>query len=790
MPSTPVRPLSNHLVINTHNLSQAHNRGSPRSANASGALSAFKDSNRPVIEKRHSFGPSALGPHAHSNSNSSSNLNHSSAPISAHLPGMGDGSFHGHLGHSYGRSRQSLAMTVLRILACVPGFMGMLYSLNQSWDESNMPVSTSDDEITLVRSDFWVASIPPLVVIRVALAHLISWTVIGIIIQSRPATEPTRPWVIITFGQAILLFLVVYLPWFRSQMEAAGFPRLSEKLTSHPLEDGFMGREISGQSATRILILPLVVVGLCSWMLIITRGPHGGNGEGGASGVRSPQGFPSASQASAGSFLTDSDRQGDNRMAISMIILSSATQQGYLNRKLFRETTLKLFPSPRNRAVLVKYRFIIGDDLSPTAQREITQEQRLQGDLAIVEAPDTPDKKSWKLYKAIEWANKYDFDYLVKTDDDVLVRMDILSGELFKQGKKQYFWKGLVFKNVPNTRLDDMDLKEMPKFTDGTLTTLSRDIVRLLGVPAPRYLVENNGQSLGIWLHGYGIQPVHDSRIQPGAFICEEDLIAKHFDNEASLASYPRDDPIQMVERINQIRAELKKNKSNPKFQTSVSICNDLIQKRCAICYSCQGRASNWKQMGFDCKSNGIIVGDNYRRPDLLDAQQMNELVNRPESGISDDFEGPIPKDNRPEARLQRQKEAEAERQRLLMESEVNEEEEYSEDDNTEAGDGASEEGSQEEEGALAPHDEQEALDEEGQGEDGEYSESEDEEGAGGDENTEEDEGHGDEAEMPISNYEVEQLERRLEDVHEPEPLKQPAEKRSGREKAKGKNKA
>ncbi|KAF9310508.1 hypothetical protein BG003_008457 [Podila horticola] len=816
MPSTPVRPLSNHLVINTHNLSQAHNRGSPRSANANSALSAFKDSNRPVVEKRHSFGPSALGPHAHSN-NSSSNLNHTNAPISAHLPGMGDGSFHGHLGHSYGRSRQSLALTVLRILACVPGFMGMMYSLNQSWDESKMPVPTSDDETTLVRSDFWcglsvywaflltTALIqrllqsyrPPLVVIRVALAHLISWTVIGIITQSRPATEPTRPWIIITFGQALLLFLVVYLPWFRSQMEAAGFPRLSEKLTSHPLEDGFMGREISGQSATRLLILPLVVVGLCSWMLIITRGPQGGNGEL-TPGIRSPQEFPSAPQASsAGSFLTESDRHGDNRMAISMIILSSATQQGYLNRKLFRETTLKLFPSPRNKAVLVKYRFIIGNDLSPTALREINQEHSQTGDLAMLETADTPDKKSLKLYKAIEWANKYDFDYLVKTDDDVLVRMDILSGELFKQGKKQYFWKGLVFKNVPNTRLDDMDLKEMPKFTDGTLTTLSRDIVRLLGVPAPRYLVENNGQSLGIWLHGYGIQPIHDSRIQPGAFICEEDLIAKHFDNEASLNNYPRDDPIQMVERINQIRAELKKNKANPKFQTSVSICNNLIQKRCAICYSCQGRASNWKQMGFDCKSNGIIVGDNYRRPEMLDAQQMNELVNRPESGISDDFEGAIPKDNRPEARLQRQ---EAERQRLLLESEVKEEgeeEEYSEDDNTESGDGASEDGSQEGEGALAPQGEQEALDEQGQGEDAEYSEPEGEEGGEGgegggeEENTDgEDEGHGDEAEMSISDLEVEQLERRLEDVHEAESLKQSAEKRSGRKKATGKNKA
>ncbi|KAG0303467.1 hypothetical protein BGZ98_006630 [Dissophora globulifera] len=489
---------------------------------------------------------------------------------------------------------------------------------------------------------------PPNVVLRIAMAHILSWIVIAIVIASRPASEPTRPWIIVCLGQGILLFAIVYLPRFKTQVLSSGFPRIAHHLTSHALEDGFMGREITGHSAVRFMVLPLVIVGLCSWMLIITRDSHGYWQDGAHKGS-----VPHLNQGSngllqtndAGTFLNDIDRQQDSRMVISMIVLSSSTPQGYLNRQLFRETTLKLFPSPRNRAVVVKYRFIIGNSM-PAIERELEEEHKRTLDLLIVATPDSPENKSRKLYKAIEWADQFDFDYLVKTDDDVLVRMDTLSGELYSQPRKP---------NVPNTRLDDMDLREMPVFTDGTLTTLSRDIVRLLAVPAPRYFVASSAQSLGIWLHGYGIKPEHDKRIQPGAFVCEEELIAKHFDNEPSISLHPRDDPVKMVERINLIRGELKRNKGNPNFRTSISICDPLIQKRCAMCYSCQGRASNWKLMGFDCKQGGIVVGDKYRKPDLLDAKQMDELLNRPTTGVSEEL-GPIYlKDYRPESRARQQ---------------------------------------------------------------------------------------------------------------------------------------
>ncbi|KAF9586471.1 Lactosylceramide 1,3-N-acetyl-beta-D-glucosaminyltransferase [Lunasporangiospora selenospora] len=673
-------------------------------------------------------------------------------------------------------------MTLLRLSAGAPAFLGLLYSLSVAWENKldQPPYQNLPDDLALTRSDFWVASIPPNVVLRVALAHLVSWTLIAIFVQSRPVTEPTRPWVLITFIQALLLLLTVYLPWLKTQLQALGLsPKISEKLSHHALEDGFMGREINGHSATRFLIVPLLVVGLCSWMLIITRG-HQSDFHGPGQGlVQQSTPLPSGRSTSntAGSFLGDGERRADGRMVISMIVLSSATPQGFQNRKLFRETTLKLFPSARNKAVMVNYRFIIGDTSSPDVDREIRQEFKMMGDLLIVSAPDSPDSKSQKLYKAIEWADQFDFDYLVKTEDDVLVRMDIL--------------------NVPNTHLDDMDLKEMPKFTDGTLTTLSRDIVRLIAIPAPRYFVGNNAQSLGIWLHGYGIQPIHDTRIQPGAFVCEDDLIAKHFDNEQSLQNFARDDPVRMVERINLIRAEIKRNKGNRNYKTSIEICDPLVQKRCAMCYSCQGRASNWKLMGFDCKSGGIVVGDKYRKPELLDAKQMDELLNRPPGGVSDDIEVVPLKDYRPGARSRQQLQSPDD---ISSGSPSDSPDDAPEDDSVAPEDepsmgmrtkeNSSEEAENEEgddsdeQQELTTQDEDEALDEaeSGQG----NPESEDGEGGEGggedEESTEQDEDHHDESEMSISDKEVEYLDRRHDEETLPTDL---GKKKSSKSKAK-----
>ncbi|KAG0224843.1 UDP-Gal betaGal beta 1,3-galactosyltransferase, polypeptide 6 [Actinomortierella wolfii] len=631
------------------------------------------------------------------------------------------------------------------------------------------------------------------VVLRVSMLHILSWIIIGILIHVWPPTEPIRPWIVISFGQAAILFTLVYLPLFLNPMHNAGWTRLADKVQELAIEDDFFGEPIGWHSMLRLLVLPFGIIGLCSWMLIITRGdpmdgglhenvndlirdamkpagghgfPNLGNGMGTGAGANGGGLLaPITGAGTSGSSLVDTDagRKRDPRLIISVIVLSSATPQGYANRQMFRQTTLKLFPSPRNKVVLVNYRFILGVQSVPEVQEEIQREHQRYGDLLIVSAADAHDRKSQKLYKAIEWADRFEFDYLVKTDDDVLVRMDTLASDLVKLGRKKYYWRGLVFKNIPNNRVDDLDIRELPKYTDGTLITLSRDVVRLLGVPAPRLHADNHAQSLGIWLHGYGIKPIHDIRIQPGALVCEEDMIAKHFDMEPSLAHQPRDTPQEIIARIQQIKADIKAKKErgiSPATST-LTICNPMIQKRCALCYSCANRASNWKWMGFDCKQGGVVVGERYRQPQLLEAQQMDEIVNRPQTGVSDKLEMEQLKVYRtpPGTVPQRQRQ----QQRPSAETDQTQDE----DEKSPAMQVSDQKESQDEEiEASSKEDAEDPEDDEGEEVDGSSlsTEDQDDDEDKTDDDDDAHEGAHDESELTLSDKDVESLDRRHHD--------------------------
>jgi hypothetical protein len=59
---------------------------------------------------------------------------------------------------------------------------------------------------------------------------------------------------------------------------------------------------------------------------------------------------------------------------------------------------------------------------------------------------DTYYDLSYKVYKGFEWTAKFAFDYMVKTDDDIFVRMDTIARELEELGSdKRYYLIGLVY---------------------------------------------------------------------------------------------------------------------------------------------------------------------------------------------------------------------------------------------------------------------------------------------------------------------------------------------------------
>lgn len=240
-----------------------------------------------------------------------------------------------------------------------------------------------------------------------------------------------------------------------------------------------------------------------------------------------------------------------------------------------------------------------------------------------------------------------------------------------------------------------------------------------------------------------------------------------------------------MVDRINKIRSELRANKNNPSFQTQLTICDERIQRRCALCYRCTKRAANWKHMGFDCKPGGVVVGDKYRKPEMLDAKQMDELLNRPSTGISDELDVIPLRDSRPEARYRQQQlqREEEQRQRELDLEQLKQLDAAGEDDDEEDGNSSSVEddnfqGSTDESNETGD-DERPVIDdstaEEDTNDEGEGEQASENEGGDADQGSEgdqtdnggdgsdssEDHGSRDESDIHISDKEFDYLDRR-----------------------------
>ncbi|CAG8461714.1 1991_t:CDS:2 [Acaulospora colombiana] len=303
--------------------------------------------------------------------------------------------------------------------------------------------------------------------------------------------------------------------------------------------------------------------------------------------------------------ITLSEFRPDSEVKIIMIVVSSWTESGYLRRMDFRDTSVRLIPS-NSEKISVAYRFVLGDSPSPKVQasmgQKILEESEKYGDIIIVPNSDLYSDLSRKVYKAFEWANKYDFNYIIKTNDDFFVRMDIISKELEENIPPIH--------NVANKNSAlDYKLPLFPPFTAGALYILSRDIVSLVVTNAPRLFTRNEDQNLGVWLFPYNIKLIHDRRIQQ-ADVCEDDMIAKHFSD-----SYEKDRSMrEMYENIINNRR----------------LCEGFKQRFCALCYPCWGRENHWRDWNFDCDDVKGITLLHQQKFALWDSKTPTKVFDEP----------------------------------------------------------------------------------------------------------------------------------------------------------------
>src|SRR5690606_17094037 len=130
-----------------------------------------------------------------------------------------------------------------------------------------------------------------------------------------------------------------------------------------------------------------------------------------------------------------------------LIVLSSWSEASMHKRAMFRQTTLRLAPAGVPD-ISFMCRFVIGNVPGPQEHvimgPKIQEEANKNRDIILVPAADTYQGLSHKLYKGLTWANAINFDYLLKTDEDMFLRLDVIVEELRAQHPLQWYWRGLA----------------------------------------------------------------------------------------------------------------------------------------------------------------------------------------------------------------------------------------------------------------------------------------------------------------------------------------------------------
>lgn len=210
------------------------------------------------------------------------------------------------------------------------------------------------------------------------------------------------------------------------------------------------------------------------------------------------------------------------------------------------------------RGHVVRHFFCIGSEgVGDLAPPQLAAEAAAYADLLFVDAADDYVSLSQKVFSCFRAALELapSFDFFIKTDHDVFLRLDRLHGELtaaLRQHRADtsqhlYLWRGFAFHSIPPLR----DLAEknadvgatfmvFPPYTAGVGYVLSSQLLReVAALPAPAYTL-NEDQALGLWVRqreSYGlarVAPFHDVRFQQ-ADTCTEDQLAVHGNGPADL---------------------------------------------------------------------------------------------------------------------------------------------------------------------------------------------------------------------------------------------------------------
>ncbi|CAO3589075.1 unnamed protein product [Absidia cylindrospora] len=448
--------------------------------------------------------------------------------------------------------------------------------------------------------------------IRLVILNGLNWTLTTWICRFNGPDQPVVTWMIIC--GVLLLSNVLKLVWTAATSIETKYRGKAAAQSSTSSTPGSIGTNsvINGlkmakgdelhykSTVVRVLVLPLTVVVFVTMFAMLNQVGRMRTSVAPVHMDITAKPHPAFQQLSSVNSDDDDNRSSNtlntnDNLRVMVAVLSAWTPKSFEKRKTFRETTMQLIPDAQQSGVTFHVQFIIGqpptEHIRTTMGSLIDQEIQHHHDVLMLDTSDKYEDLSQKVYGAMEWMDEYQFDYLMKTDDDIFIRWDTISKELKELGPQERYWQGLAYWNIPPIRDTNNKNSELnyplplfPPYTAGALYIISRDVVHLIaGVGGPRLFVKNEDQNLGIWLFPYNIRPIHDRRIQQ-IDACEDDMIAKHFGefNEPGAIGGTMQD---MLENLRQGR----------------NMCKGFRTNVCAMCYPCHNKGTNWREWNFDC---------------------------------------------------------------------------------------------------------------------------------------------------------------------------------------------
>lgn len=180
--------------------------------------------------------------------------------------------------------------------------------------------------------------------------------------------------------------------------------------------------------------------------------------------------------------------QDPNNAVFLLVIISTApTGVSVERRQAIRSTWGKSDPNNDRKWHVV---FMTGKSNNNATDKKLFQESKIHGDLFICDYKDQYDKILNKLLAAYNWAatvqQKYKFQYILKTDDDVYVNIPRLYRWIDNVGSQQkHLYAGVLYAGIVTrdkghrhyVSEDQVPFSYWPPFCKGSMLVLSASLV-------------------------------------------------------------------------------------------------------------------------------------------------------------------------------------------------------------------------------------------------------------------------------------------------------------------------